>query len=225
MYRAFDIADANGRITLARQALEISPDCADAYVVLAETARTEPEALEYYTKGVAAGERALGSRTFREDVGHFWGLLHTRPYMRARMGLAQALADMGRPEEAIRHWQEMLRLNPGDNQGVRHGLLSRLLQHDRGEEAAALIARVRRRDGLLGLQSRAARVSPRGRHAGEPTSAQVGPRAKPICAELSTPRGTASQRAAGHVQHRQSRGSDSVRRRRTAASGDRRPER
>jgi tetratricopeptide (TPR) repeat protein len=140
MYRAFDIDDADGRITLARQALEISPDCADAYVVLAETARTAAEALEYYAKGVAAGERALGPRTFDEDIGHFWGLVHTRPYMRARMGLAHLLADMGRPEEAIRHSQDMLRLNPGDNQGVRHGLLSQLIQHDRHDEAGELIA-------------------------------------------------------------------------------------
>jgi tetratricopeptide (TPR) repeat protein len=140
MYRAFELADSDGRIELARRALEISPDCADAYVVLGETASTARERLEFYENGVAAGERALGAQAFEEDGGHFWGLLNTRPYMRARMGLAHALLDMGQPEEAIRHWQEMLRLNPGDNQGVRHGLVSRLLQHDRDQEAGALLA-------------------------------------------------------------------------------------
>ncbi len=140
MYRAFDTPELNGRVKLARQALEISPDCADAYVLLAETASTAAEAIDLYQKGAAAGERALGPRTFQEDVGHFWGLIHTRPYMRARLGLAHALADMGQPEQAIRHWQDMLRLNPGDNQGVRHALLSRLIQLDRDHEASALIA-------------------------------------------------------------------------------------
>ena len=31
---------------------------------------------------MAAGERALGPETYQRDVGHFWGLLETRPYMR-----------------------------------------------------------------------------------------------------------------------------------------------
>ena len=83
MYKAFEIADIQERIKLAKRAIELSPDCADAYVVLAENAAHRKEALEFYEKGVAAGERALGPKAFQEDVGHFWGLLETRPYMRA----------------------------------------------------------------------------------------------------------------------------------------------
>ena len=38
MYRAFE-ASAAEQLRLAREALKISPDCADAYVLLAERAR------------------------------------------------------------------------------------------------------------------------------------------------------------------------------------------
>ncbi|MCK4244996.1 MAG: hypothetical protein KAX20_05170, partial [Candidatus Omnitrophica bacterium] len=79
MYEAWDMDDAKERIKLAREALSISPDCADAYVLLAEEeAETLEEAKEFYQKGVEAGERALSEKAFEEDSGHFWGVIKTR---------------------------------------------------------------------------------------------------------------------------------------------------
>jgi tetratricopeptide (TPR) repeat protein len=129
IYEAYDAASSRERVRLAREALALSGDCADAYVLLAdETARTPQEAAVLYAQGVAAGERALGEAAFEEDVGMFWGILETRPYMRARLGLAQALWASGEQQAAIEHLQEILRLNPGDNQGVRYLLLEWLLE-------------------------------------------------------------------------------------------------
>src|SRR3954447_17018438 len=115
------------RLRLAREALARSPECADAYVLLAEAARDPQEARALYEQGVRAGERALGPAAFREEVGHFWGILETRPYMRARQGLAAVLWALGERQAAIGHLQEMLRLNPGDNQGLRYTLAAWLL--------------------------------------------------------------------------------------------------
>jgi hypothetical protein len=84
MYEAFKLRDPAERVERARKALEICPDCADAYVLLAENATNNKEALDLFAKGVAAGERALGEEAFRDNVGHFWGELDTRPYMSAR---------------------------------------------------------------------------------------------------------------------------------------------
>src|SRR3954452_5853205 len=137
---AFEERDPERRSELARKALEVSPDCADAYVLLAEQARSRKEALGLYEKALAAGERALGPQVFRDDVGHFWGLLETRPYMRAREGLAGTLWTMGRRDEAIEHLQDMLRLNPNDNQGVRYTLAGWLLGEGRNEELARLLS-------------------------------------------------------------------------------------
>jgi tetratricopeptide (TPR) repeat protein len=140
MYEAFDARGAR-RAALAREALAISPDCADAYLLLAEeTASSVEEARALLEQGVAAGERALGPKSFEEDVGHFWGLIETRPYMRARAALAETLWALNRREEAVEHQRELLRLNPNDNQGVRYRQAEWLLWLERFEELDELFA-------------------------------------------------------------------------------------
>ena len=95
-YRQADVDELRERIKLAKQALTISDDCVDAYVLLAEeSAKTLPEARDLYAIGVKAGERVLGKELFTEAVGHFWGMVETRPYMRARAGLANCLWLLG----------------------------------------------------------------------------------------------------------------------------------
>ena len=148
LYEAQDIAmDAWGerdparRIALAKKALAVSPLCADGYVILAGVARAgSDEQLGLWRRGVAAGEEALGRDVFEEMAGHFWGVLETRPYMRARVGLAVALWRHGTGDEAIGHLQAVLALNPGDNQGARYLLAGWLAQVDRGGELEALLA-------------------------------------------------------------------------------------
>ena len=138
MYHAWDEANPGRRIILAHEALEVSPLCADAYVLLAEEeADTLGRALEYYRLGVEAGQQALGA-DFEEYRGHFWGVLETRPYMRARQGLANVLWEMDQYDEAANHFTEMLQLNPNDNQGVRYSLLNLLLSAGRDDEARKL---------------------------------------------------------------------------------------
>ena len=139
MYQAWEATSKKKRVTLAQKALEISPDCADAYCLLAEeTAKLPQQALDLYQKGVQAGERALGKKAFKEYEGSFWGFLETRPYMRARAGLAQCLWEIGRRKEAVEHYQDMLRLNPNDNQGIRYELMTCLIELGRDQEAEVL---------------------------------------------------------------------------------------
>ena len=142
VYEALETESARKRIQMAKRALKISGDCADAYVLLAEEdAGSLEEARELYQKGVEAGERALGRETFEEDAGHFWGILETRPYMRARQGLAFCLWELGEQREAIDHYGQMLDLNPDDNQGIRHVLASCLLDEELDEELGDLLER------------------------------------------------------------------------------------
>ena len=80
IYDAWEAGDRRKRVALAKKALALSPLCADAYVLLAqETARDLDQEIDLYRQGVLTGEKALGKACFREDVGHFWGLLETRP--------------------------------------------------------------------------------------------------------------------------------------------------
>lgn len=137
MYRAWEETNPAKRLSLAHKALATSPDCADAYVLLAEEeADSLARAAELYRQGVAAGERALGADYLREYRGHFWGLLETRPYMRARAGLANTLWSLGQPAEAAAEYRALLELNPNDNQGARSSLLDLLL--DMGDDDGAV---------------------------------------------------------------------------------------
>lgn len=133
MYDAWERTTSRSRVALARKALGISPLCADAYNLLAEEVGSVEEARDLYAKAVEAGELALGPKGFKEYAGHFWGFLETRPYMRARAGLAGTLLQLGDEDTAISHYRDMLKLNPNDNQGIRYVLAARLLR--RGEEA------------------------------------------------------------------------------------------
>jgi tetratricopeptide (TPR) repeat protein len=139
----YDAADAVGRLRVkrARRALEISPDCADAWTMLAEAASSGVRARDLYVRAVEAGERALGAEAFESLRGHFWGHLETRPYMRARFGLAQELIAAGEREAAMSHCESLLDLNPNDNQGVRYALLTLLLEEGRADEVERLLQR------------------------------------------------------------------------------------
>jgi tetratricopeptide (TPR) repeat protein len=138
IYDAWEAPTATKAKALARKALHVSEDCADAYILLSRLAKTNVEAISLLRKAVAAGEHALGAQAFKEMSGEFWGFLETRPYMRALAGLAQSLMDMGQSEEAADCFQRILQLNPDDNQGVRYGLLPLLIALDRDTDAEAL---------------------------------------------------------------------------------------
>lgn len=156
IYDAWDQSSKRARINLARKALKISPLCADAYVLLAEEdAKSPEEVLEYYRKGVEAGKQALGPEAFEEYRGHFWGVLETRPYMRARAGLAAALDASGDADGAIDHYQDMLRLNPNDNQGIRYILAGCLMKHGHTEALKELFRNYDEDGSALWLFSRA----------------------------------------------------------------------
>ncbi|HET8626121.1 MAG TPA: hypothetical protein VFL91_01810 [Thermomicrobiales bacterium] len=139
IYQAWEVPGRR-RLALARRALALSPDCADAYVFLAEAARDPAAARQLYEAGVQAGERALGPEIFARHAGDFWALLETRPSMRARQGLAELLWRQGERAAAVAHLTALLALNPHDNQGNRYALVTRLLALGDDEEVARLLA-------------------------------------------------------------------------------------
>ena len=75
MFETWDSSERR-RVKLAHEALEISEDCTDAYVLLAEeTARSLEEARGFYEKGVMAGEKPSAPKCSRKTLaifGEFW---------------------------------------------------------------------------------------------------------------------------------------------------------
>ena len=138
-YEAFDSIGYR-RVVLARRALEISPDCADAYVLLAEASGSLQEQVDLYAAGVEAGRRTLGETFFAEPPEHPWGRVDARPALRAMQGLAYVQAKLERGKEAIAGYQELLRINPDDNQGIRYLLLPLLIVNGQDDTAKKLVA-------------------------------------------------------------------------------------
>lgn len=140
-YEAMDADAADESLRLAREALEFDPDNVDALLVqLQHTVREDEEQVTELRSIVAAGERSLGADFLAENKGRFWGILETRPYMRARAELAEVLRYLDRHDEAIAEYEALLELNPNDNQGVREPLLGLYLLTGRLETARSLLA-------------------------------------------------------------------------------------
>lgn len=104
-----------------RKALEIDPDVVDAYNGLGISHYLHgryAEAEAMYRTALEKARSELGS----ERVGDFawWGDVATRPYMRARHNLGLAFWRQGKLRDAIHEFEELLKRNPNDNQGVRY---------------------------------------------------------------------------------------------------------
>ena len=66
--------------------------------------------------------RMFRGRPFENSVGHFWGIVGTRDYMRARYGHVEALLKVKNRtavQVALDHLLDMLHLNRSDNLGLR----------------------------------------------------------------------------------------------------------
>jgi len=142
VYDAWEAETAEREHELMCQALEADPANADALLYMLDGAGLgAEEEIQTLRDIVAAAEKGLGPKMFKEDAGAFWGFIKTRPYMRARHRLAVCLRAAGRLDEAMTGYEAMLALNPGDNQGVRYELLPAFLTLERLEPARALLTK------------------------------------------------------------------------------------
>ena len=90
----------------------------------------------------------IGRKAFPQDfeLGRDrleWGWLENRPFLRCLHGLALARYQEGRTEEALRLYQELLSLNPNDNEGVRALAEQALFKLGRLEEALKITEQYR----------------------------------------------------------------------------------
>lgn len=143
-YKGWQEESPHKRGQIAREALAISRDAVDGYLLQAHDAASWEEAVERCNQAVAAGERLLGPDPFTEYEDHFWHAAITRPYMRARFALGYALWRQGKRAEARTHFEALLDVNPGDNQGARYVLVALLLEQEEDEEARRVMDRYAR---------------------------------------------------------------------------------
>lgn len=127
------------RARLIEKALTIYPNSPNAYLLLAENAPTDEMYAKLLRQAILVGEEDLGKEFFLQNKGHFWMMSETRPYMRAKETYANFLYEIGDNDEAIKHFSDILQLNPNDNQGVRYTLLTLYIEGGQLNKADRLI--------------------------------------------------------------------------------------
>lgn len=139
IFDARETDDPETVLKLIRKAIKKSPLCADAYLCYSEIS-DEPAAakISYLETAMYAAFITLGENV-HEFAGQYWGLIETRPYMRAKAALAVALWESGHFYPALDHCREILQLNPDDNQGVRYLLTGYYLELEMAEDLFLLM--------------------------------------------------------------------------------------
>lgn len=137
-YRASECRGRTRR-SLAKQALELDPDCTAAYNLLADTAADEDDELHSYDQAIAAWQRRHAADAKTNFEGHYWLALETRPYLRAIVGRAVVLERMGREADAVDAFEHALALDPEDHIGARYELLPLLMEGESFASADRLL--------------------------------------------------------------------------------------
>lgn len=122
---ALECTSKNKALKLAKQALDIYPDNIDAENLIAEYEENPIKKLKKYDSIIERATKLLEEQNMfnKENIGDFWLILDTRPYMRARHNKTITLLELGRYSEAIKECEELLQLCNSDNTGIRYILI------------------------------------------------------------------------------------------------------
>ena len=124
----------------ARAALRVSEECAEAWLLLADVARTPEEARSRVRRAVAVATAALGSARLAAERGRLADTPDGVAYLHALAALARAQSAEERGPQAVQTLQHVLAADPRDPVAVRGDLLLLLLATGRDDEAEELVA-------------------------------------------------------------------------------------
>lgn len=148
---AYNTSSKIKAIKLAKQALEIYPDNIDAECFIAEYEENQIKKLEKYNKIIEKATELLKKDNMfdKDNIGDFWEMIETRPYMRARYNKITILMDLGRYTEAIKECEEILTLCKNDNLGVRYTLIGLYCILEKFEECENLFKRFKENSAFM----------------------------------------------------------------------------
>lgn len=125
-----------------KKALELEPDNMDAVSASLDLIE-DNDTWEYYqrlSEAVKNGTAFMEKEGLMDEknIGKFWGILETRPYMRLLNRYAAFMAEAGMMTLAAREYEQMIRLSENDNLGVRYSLMHIYAFLEQEEPALAL---------------------------------------------------------------------------------------
>lgn len=113
-------------IKLAKKAYETSNECFDAIIFLANLEENTLKQEQILKDGLKKEKEHLKSEGYfsKENIGHFYGIFETRPYIRGLYTKALHYAENGQIKLMVDTCKEILRLNENDNTGARYLLMA-----------------------------------------------------------------------------------------------------
>ena len=130
---AYDLPPKKAKANIEK-ALKLDPDCIEAYEFLALHTPVPERAINYIKIAIDIGRHRFGGEYLDKNKGYFWGLHETRTYMRCLLLYADMLNEAGEQKKSIAVMEEMLELNPNDNQGVRDQLMLYFIETNQDEK-------------------------------------------------------------------------------------------
>ena len=137
LFEAYEEPVKTKAIKLAKQALELNPNNIDAENFITQHEANTIKKLKKYEETLNKEKANLEKKNFfnKENIGIFWGLIGTRPYMRTKHSYMLTLMELGRYTEAIKQGEELLELCESDNLGIRYLITGLYIVLERFEDA------------------------------------------------------------------------------------------
>jgi len=122
---AYDAETPEESLKYAKKALKEDRNCLDAKLLIIQSEginETTKKQLEDVIKGET---KRLEKEGYFDDenIGHFYGILETRPYMRIRAAYIDLLVVLSKYRKAVSECEDLIRLNENDNLGMRDNLM------------------------------------------------------------------------------------------------------
>ena len=113
-------------IKLAKKAYEKSKECFDAILFQCDLEENGIKRMKLLDDGLEFEKNRLTKEKYfdKENIGHFYGIFETRPYIRGLVIKAEYLLQEGKLSQAKNICKEVLRLNENDNMGARYLLMA-----------------------------------------------------------------------------------------------------
>lgn len=123
---AEDASSKSEALKLAKEAYKVSPECFDAILFQVELEDDFFRAEEFLNEGLKKEKERLQKQNYfqKNNIGRFYGIFETRPYINGLSVKAHQLAVGGKYKLAIDTSKEVLRLNSSDNTGIRYLLMA-----------------------------------------------------------------------------------------------------
>lgn len=113
-------------IRLAKKAYEKSAECFDALLFQCDLEENGIKRMKLLNDGLEFEKNRLAKENYfdKENIGNFYGIFETRPYIRGLVTKIEYLLEEGKLRQACNICNEVLRLNNNDNLGTRYLLMA-----------------------------------------------------------------------------------------------------